>query len=66
MTAFEKKLLSFSVVAGLVFCVPQNASAMHIMEGYLPPGALRGVGRVVSPVFDGGSHLDPASDAAAA
>ena len=37
MTAFEKKLLSFSVVAGLVFCVPQNASAMHIMEGYLPP-----------------------------
>ncbi len=37
MTAFEKKILSFSVVAGLALCVPQTASAMHIMEGYLPP-----------------------------
>lgn len=37
MKAFEKKLLSFSVVAGLMLCVPQSVSAMHIMEGYLPP-----------------------------
>lgn len=37
MTTVEKKMISFSIVIGLVFCVPQSASAMHIMEGYLPP-----------------------------
>lgn len=37
MTAFEKKIMSFSIIAALALCVPQTASAMHIMEGYLSP-----------------------------
>lgn len=54
MTAFEKKLLSFSVVAGLVFCVPQNASAMHIMEGYLPPALCVAWGALCLPFLTAG------------
>ena len=37
MTTAEKKIMSFSVVLALMFCVPQTVSAMHIMEGYLSP-----------------------------
>lgn len=37
MTKREKILLAFSVVVSVALSVPQSASAMHIMEGYLPP-----------------------------
>ena len=37
MTALEKKFVSFSVAVAVLFGVPQTVSAMHIMEGYLPP-----------------------------
>lgn len=37
MTKNEKRLLALSVVSSAVLCVPTAASAMHIMEGYLPP-----------------------------
>lgn len=37
MTRNEKKVFVLSVVFGAVLCVPRNAFAMHIMEGYLPP-----------------------------
>ncbi len=37
MTALEKKVMSFSMAAAILFGVPQMVSAMHIMEGYLPP-----------------------------
>lgn len=36
MKRFEKLLIAFSVVICAAFCVPQQAGAMHIMEGYLP------------------------------
>lgn len=34
----EKRFLTLSFVLAAVLLVPQNASAMHIMEGYLPGG----------------------------
>lgn len=37
MTKLEKKLMAFSVALSVILFVPQNISAMHIMEGYLPP-----------------------------
>ena len=37
MSRLEKRILAFSMVAAGVLFVPQNAFAMHIMEGYLPP-----------------------------
>ena len=37
MSKLEKRILAFSMVAAGVLFVPQNAFAMHIMEGYLPP-----------------------------
>ena len=37
MTKNEKRLLALSAVLSAAFCVPTAASAMHIMEGYLPP-----------------------------
>lgn len=37
MTRTEQKILSLSIVLGVLLCVPSAASAMHIMEGYLPP-----------------------------
>ena len=37
MTKHEKRLLALSIVFSAALCVPQAASAMHIMEGYLPP-----------------------------
>ena len=33
----EKRLVSLWIMLGAALCVPQAASAMHIMEGYLPP-----------------------------
>ena len=54
MTTVEKKIMSFSIVAGLVFCVPQTASAMHIMEGYLPPALCIGWGAVCLPFLAAG------------
>ncbi len=37
MSTNEKRLLSLSAVFSAALCVPTAASAMHIMEGYLPP-----------------------------
>ena len=37
MTKNEKRLLALSAVLSAALCVPTAASAMHIMEGYLPP-----------------------------
>ncbi|MBS5144664.1 MAG: energy-coupling factor ABC transporter permease [Butyricicoccus pullicaecorum] len=37
MTKNEKRLLALSAVLSVALCVPTAASAMHIMEGYLPP-----------------------------
>lgn len=54
MTKSEKKLMSFSIVAGLLLCVPQSASAMHIMEGYLPPAFCIGWGAVCIPFLAAG------------
>lgn len=49
MTRMEKKILSFSMVVSLALCVPQTASAMHIMEGYLPGGFCIAWGAVCIP-----------------
>lgn len=54
MTKSEKKLMSFSIVASLVLCVPQSASAMHIMEGYLSPAFCIGWGAVCIPFLAAG------------
>ena len=54
MTTMEKKIMSFSVAASLVLCVPQTASAMHIMEGYLPPAFCMAWGAVCLPFFVAG------------
>lgn len=37
MTKNEKRILALSAVFSAALCVPNVASAMHIMEGYLPP-----------------------------
>ncbi len=37
MNKFEKKIIMLSFVFALTFGVTQGVSAMHIMEGYLPP-----------------------------
>ena len=37
MTKLEKKIMALSVALSVILFVPQNISAMHIMEGYLPP-----------------------------
>lgn len=37
MSRIEKRLVAFSVVLAAALAVPQSVSAMHIMEGYLPP-----------------------------
>lgn len=34
----EKQLLTFACVIAVMITIPQSASAMHIMEGYLPLG----------------------------
>lgn len=54
MTTGEKKLMSISVVLALMFCVPQTVSAMHIMEGYLPPAFCIGWGAVCLPFLAAG------------
>lgn len=38
MKKSEKRLFTLSVAAALLFAMPTSASAMHIMEGYLPMG----------------------------
>lgn len=54
MTRNEKKVFVLSVVLGAVLCVPQNAFAMHIMEGYLPPMYCILWGAVCIPFLAGG------------
>lgn len=49
MTTAEKIIVSFSMVVSLVFCIPMTASAMHIMEGYLPPAYCVGWGVICLP-----------------
>ena len=36
LTLIEKRIFLFSCIIACVFALPQTASAMHIMEGYLP------------------------------
>ena len=36
MKKTEKRLFAFSIAAAMLFVMPSSASAMHIMEGYLP------------------------------
>ena len=38
MKKTEKRLFAFSIAAAMLFVMPSSASAMHIMEGYLPMG----------------------------
>ncbi len=54
MTTAEKKFMSVSVVTALAFCVPQTVSAMHIMEGYLPPAFCIGWGAICLPFLAAG------------
>lgn len=54
MTTAEKKIMSFSVVLALMFCVPQTVSAMHIMEGYLSPAFCIGWGAICLPFLAAG------------
>lgn len=49
MTALEKKFVSFSVAVAVLFGVPQTVSAMHIMEGHLPPAYCVAWGAVCLP-----------------
>ena len=49
MTALDKKFVSFSVAVAVLFGVPQTVSAMHIMEGYLPPAYCVAWGAVCLP-----------------
>ncbi len=54
MTTKEKKIMSLSLTAGLALCIPQTASAMHIMEGYLSPAFCVGWGAVCLPFLAAG------------
>ncbi len=54
MISKEKKIMSLSIMAALVLCVPQSVSAMHIMEGYLPPAFCIGWGAVCLPFLAAG------------
>lgn len=36
-TKFEKKVISCSMIVSLLFAVQMSVSAMHVMEGFLPP-----------------------------
>ena len=38
MKKSEKRLFALSLAAAMLFVMPSSASAMHIMEGYLPMG----------------------------
>lgn len=46
--------MSFSLAAGLVLCVPQTASAMHIMEAYLLPAFCIGWDAICLPFLAAG------------
>ncbi|MEG1049178.1 MAG: energy-coupling factor ABC transporter permease [Oscillospiraceae bacterium] len=48
-TKNERKMLSAAFVVALLFAFPQRASAMHIMEGYLPAGYCVAWGAVCVP-----------------
>lgn len=48
-TKSEKRLLTVSVALSLFFCLAAPASAMHIMEGYLPVGHCVAWGAVCLP-----------------
>ena len=39
MTKQEKRFIALSLAAAALLIVPQQAHAMHIMEGYLPPAS---------------------------
>ena len=55
MPNVEKRILAFSIMAGGVLFVPQNAFAMHIMEGYLPPLSCVAWGALCVPFWTAGS-----------
>ena len=53
-TRREKRLVSLCGMLGAAYCVPQAASAMHIMEGYLPPVFCIAWGALCLPVLAAG------------
>ena len=53
-TRREKRLVSLCGMLGAAYCVPQAASAMHIMEGYLPPAFCIAWGALCLPVLAAG------------
>lgn len=53
-TCREKRLVSLCGMLGAAYCVPQAASAMHIMEGYLPPAFCMVWGALCLPVLTAG------------
>lgn len=53
-TCREKRLVSLCGMLGAAYCVPQAASAMHIMEGYLPPALCIAWGALCLPVLAAG------------
>ena len=50
----EKQLVALSAVVGLALCAAPSASAMHVMEGYLPPAFCVIWGAVCLPVLAAG------------
>lgn len=61
MKKWEKNLVSAAGALALVLCAVPEASAMHIMEGYLPPGVLCGVGGAVPALPGMGAGVHPPS-----
>ena len=54
MTKQEKRFMALSLAAAGVLIVPQQAHAMHIMEGYLPPAYCIAWGAVCLPFLAAG------------
>lgn len=50
----EKKLMTFACVIAVMIVIPQSASAMHIMEGYLPMGYCLAWGAICLPFLAAG------------
>ena len=54
MKKSEKRLFALSLAAAMLFVMPSSASAMHIMEGYLPMGHAIAWGAVCLPFLAAG------------
>ena len=54
----DKRLFALSIAAAMLFVMPTGASAMHVMEGYLPMGHAIAWGALCLPVSGNGIYLD--------